>query len=170
MISSLSLSCWLIELGWLVLAWRSLLQLQWDISWGFGHPNVQLGMTSKEASLMTDSWAWLLAGSSAGAVHQSIFIWPLHVAWASHNVAVGSEKECTKSKCSKRQEVEATRPVINYTWKWNSTISSVSVGPRTCPDLLLLGQEYIAEEHVGWKILLELLLGNTFCHTFLVSL
>lgn len=36
--------------------------------------------------------------------------WPLHVAWASHNVVAGSEKNRSNSKFSKRQE-EAARPL-----------------------------------------------------------
>lgn len=40
--------------------------------------------------------------SSAGAVAQNPYLWPLHVAWDAHSIAVGSKKECSKSGYSKR--------------------------------------------------------------------
>lgn len=75
-----------------------------------------------------------LAGSSAGAVLSSIFMWPLYMSQASRSLAAGS-----RSERSKGQEAEDARPLTDYTWNWNSITFSESPGPRACPDLLLTG-------------------------------
>lgn len=113
---------WLDSAGHFSLA--SLRQLKSDVGRSYSHLRSWLSETSK----MVLAWLAVDAGCRLGAqlgCDWSTYTWPFPMTWASYSPTLGSGREHTKSKYSKRQEVEATKPIRGYAQKWHSILSIV---------------------------------------------
>lgn len=107
------------------------------------------GKPSWLSRLTAPSW------SSAGPLWWNVYTWPLHVAWASHSMCLGSEREFPKSEDSEREEAEAQ----NFCWPRISTqsFSHSSIGkpvtePRFKGREIECTKEFVAVFNFLWEL------------------